>query len=114
MARPGEHISQNDESILSQGFVNGILMQAQNNLKRDGSLVPVLFFTFHEGDGGIMPLNLPDTHEERADYFTALGSTFVAAGKRIEEALFLSETWYVGAEANERLNLDVAPSQHPK
>lgn len=114
MPKRGEHLSAEAEPILAQAFVEGILKQAKQNLKRDGTLAPMLFLRFKEGEGGIMPLGLPDTHEERQLYFAVIGMSFLAAGKIIEEALFLSETWYVEAEKNERLTLDVAPSLHPR
>lgn len=47
-------------------------------------------------------------------YSAAIGRSFLAAGKRIVEARFLSETWYVDAEKDERLTFEIAPSKHPK
>jgi hypothetical protein len=114
MRKHGEHLSDTDESILLQSFVEGILNQARQNLQKDGAVAPVLFLQFQDGEGGIMPLDLPDTHEERRLYFTAIGLAFLAEGKQVDEALFLSETWYVGADKNERLTPDVAPSEHPR
>lgn len=114
MPKRGEHLSAEEESILSQEFVEGILKQAKENLQNDGTLVPMLFLRFKEGEGGMMPLDLPDTHAERKMYFTAIGRSFLAEGKNLDEALFLSETWYVEAEKDERLTLDVAPSEHPR
>lgn len=114
MPKRGEHLSEEEGSILSQEFVEGILRQARHNLKKDGVLVPMLFLRFKDGEGGMMPLDLPDTHEERRLYFAALGLAFLNAGKKLDEALFLSETWYVGEDTKQRLSLDVEPSKHPK
>jgi|SRR5581483_4135158 len=114
MPKHPEHLSEDEPSILSQEFAEGILRQAKQNLKKDGALSPMLFLQFKEGEGGIVPLDLPDTHEERAEYFAVIGATFQSQGKVIEEALFLSDTWYVSAEGEGRLSLDVAPSKHPK
>jgi hypothetical protein len=111
---PREDLSRSAETILGQEFVEDILKQAKQNLKEDGSVAPMLFMRLQNGDNGILPLALPATHEEREDYFTAIGLTFLSAGKMIHEALLLSETWYVQADQNQRLPLDVAPSQHPK
>lgn len=114
MPRQPERLSQVADTILAQPFVEGILGHARQNLKKDGSLAPVLFLQFQDGDGGILPLDLSEIYEERQMYFAAIGRSFVSAGKSIAEALFLSETWYVEAEKNERLTLDVAPSKHPR
>lgn len=113
MPKRGEHLSNPEESILAQTFVEGILKQARENLRKDGAVAPILFLQFQGGEGGVLPLELPETHEERRLYFTAIGLAFLGEGTSIDEALFLSETWYVGAEKHERLTLDVAPSKHP-
>lgn len=114
MPKRPEQLSEGEDSILAQAFVEGILGQARQNLKKDGALSPMLFLRFKEGEGGIMPLDLPDTHEQRAALFAAIGTSFLSGGKMIEEALFLSETWYVETDEERRLSLDVAPSKHPK
>lgn len=114
MAKRPEQISEGEESILAQELIENILRQARQNLKKDGALSPMLFLRFKEGERGIMPLDLPDTHEERELYFRAIGLSFLSAGKMIEEALFVSETWYVSVEKEQRLSLDVAPSKHPR
>lgn len=38
----------------------------------------------------------------------------LAAGKRVQEALFLSETWYVAAEPDSKLDVEIRPSEHPR
>lgn len=100
-------------SILGQQFVEFILEGARHNLQKDGSLAPMLFFEFKNGEQGILPLTLPATVEERQDYFRAIGISLSAAGKAIDQALFLCETWYVESEEGKRLALDVPPRRHP-
>lgn len=114
MPQRGEHISEGEESILGQEFVEGILNQARRNLEKDGSLVPVLFLLFKGGERGILPLALPETTAERQAYFRAIGLAFQSTRKPIAEALMVSETWYVAVDKDKPLSLDVRPSQHPK
>ncbi len=102
------------ESILLQGFVEAVLTMAQENLRRHGALAPVLFVRFQGGEQAIAPLDLPATTEEKEAYLAALGLSFRQTGRVAEEALFVSETWYVAAEPGQRLNLDVAPGRHPR
>lgn len=83
------------DSILTRDFVRGMLKSARVNLKKDGFLQPVLFLRLQSGERGIMPLELPNTHEEQELYFTSLGVSMEGTGREIDEALFLSETWYV-------------------
>src|SRR5581483_4268581 len=114
MPQRKEQLSDEEESILTQAFVEDILEQARQTLKRDGALTPILFLRFQDRTGGILLLDLPETHGARAAHFAAIGQAFLAMGKILDEVLFLSETWYVMGDQNERLSLDVAPSQHPK
>ncbi len=110
----GEMIAEGEESILAQSFIEGILKQAKQNLKNDGALAPFLFLHFKDGERGIMPLDLPETHVGRQLYFAAIGFAFLSEGKMLEETVFLSETWYVEGDEKRRLSFDVAPSQHPQ
>lgn len=105
---------QSSESILAKEFVTDILRGARTNLERDRALAPMLFLHFANREHDILPLDLPETTEAKEAYFAALGRGFRQAGRSIQEAVFVSETWFVMAEKNERLNLDVRPSQHPK
>lgn len=102
------------ESILEQRVVEPILEAARENVQRDGSLVPVLFLRFQEAEASIFPVELPDTTEEKYAYFGDLGLAFVSMGKRLEEALFLSETWYLSSDVEPQLHPEVRPSQHPR
>ncbi len=111
---PAESGPESGASILAQEFVEVILTMAQENLRRDGALAPVLFVRFQGGEQAITLLDLPATTEEKEDYLAALGLSFRQTGRVVEEALFVSETWYVAAEPGQRLNLDVAPSRHPR
>lgn len=110
----GERNSPHSESILEKSFGEGLLRQARLNLLRDGSLAPVLFVEFQNGEKGILPLELPENPEEKPDYFFTLGLVFVSAGKQLNEALMLSETWYVSKDEDANLSLDVPPREHPQ
>lgn len=101
-------------SILERPFVESVLHGAQENLRRDGSLAPVLFVRSHDNELGIIPLDLPNTTEEKYAYFTLVGMGLLAAGKKVSEALFLSETWYIAAEPGSPLREEIRPSEHPK
>ena len=102
------------ESILAQEFVETVLQAARMNLERDGALHPVLFLQLESREQMVMLLKeFPDTVEERQEYFTALGIALSHTGRRIDEAVFVSEAWYV--EMGEgRTEFDVAPSRHPQ
>ena len=102
------------ESILAQGFVETVLQAARVNLERDGALHPVLFLQLESSEQMVMLLKeFPDTVGERQEYFTALGLALPHTGRRIDEAVFISESWYV--EMGEgKTEFDVAPSQHPE
>ncbi len=108
-----EQPSQSD-SILAKEFVETVLEVARKNLERDGALHPVLFLELRNDEQLVMLLKeFPDTVEERQDYFTALGLALPHTGRRIDEAVFVSEAWYVGMEEG-GTEFDVAPSQHPE
>ena len=101
--------------MLSREFVESVLAAAKENLRKDGSLVPVLFLCFKDGAHVITPLfSLPPATEDKEAYFSALGREIQRAGHILTEAIFVSESWYVAAEKGEQLNLDVPPSLHPK
>lgn len=102
------------ESILAKESITAILQMARENLRRDGAVAPVLFLRLENSENGIVPLVLPATTEEKEAYFEGLGRACRQAGQNIQEALFVSETWFVMAEKEERLSLDVAPSRHPR
>lgn len=91
-----------------------MLRQARLNLLRDGSLAPVLFVQFQNHEKGVLPLELPTDPEEKPEYFAIIGLVFASAGKQLNEALMLSETWYVSREEDAALTLEVRPSEHPQ
>ncbi len=103
-----------NESILSQEFVATILYAAKENLKKDGSLSPVLFARFFDGEQSVFLLELPDTTKEKQAYFTTLGSSVRRSGRRLHEAVFVSEVWYLNETRNRRISLDMRPSEHPE
>lgn len=98
------------ESILSKEFVEEVLSIAQDNLIRDGALKPVLFLQYEFDERVVFPLELPDTTEEKQIYFAAIGVAIRKSGKKIYEAMQITETWYV---ANEENLLEISPSEHP-
>lgn len=116
MSRPSsgtEGDNAKPESILGRPFVEGILELAKGNLRKDGSLMPVLFLQPHDDKLRILPLDLPPTTEEKYAYFEIIGLAVLSTGKRLDEALFLSETWYVSQDEDPNLTSDIRPSQHP-
>ncbi len=99
---------------MEKSFAEGLLQQARLNLLRDGSLAPVLFVQFQEGEKGVLPLELPENADEKPGYFATLAVVFMGAGKQLNEALMLSETWYVSKEEDVNLSVDIRPSEHPQ
>ena len=101
------------ETILSRGFVDVILQGARENLAAHGSLSTTLFLKLDHGKRCLFPLSLPPNHAEKRMYFTFLGLSFLEAGRRIQEAILLSESWYI--EKTEDCDPpEIAPSQHPQ
>ena len=83
------------ETILSQDFVDAIMQGARENLVAHGSLTTTLFLRLGNGERGLIPLSLPPTHAEKRIYFTFLGLSFHETGRRIREAVLLSESWFI-------------------
>ena len=98
---------------LEKPFVDDMLRQARLNLLKDGSLAPVLFVKFQTGEKGVLPLDLAENEEHKPEYLAAVGMTFVAVGKQLEEALMLAESWYVSSD-DTALNFDLRPREHPQ
>jgi len=103
----------NHESILAREFVDTILQGARENLAAHGSSQATVFFKLDNGERGIVPISIPEFHEDKQIYFMLLGLTFFERGRRVQEAILVSESWYVGASEGDHL-LHVAPSQHPQ
>lgn len=109
---PSREARQTAGSILNRDFVETVLVNAQENLKDHGHLVPVLFMHFESGQRAISTLSLPDTVEERREHFSQIGESIRQGGKAIREALFVTQAWYVRAD-EQPSPLDLPLSQHP-
>ena len=116
MSRPEYTLPQESRSrsgsILSRDFVRAILLGADENLQRDGSLQPVLFLRLKNGKRGIVPLELPETHAEKEMYFAGLGLFVARTSGPLDEAVFVSESWYVSPEQGTDFSR-IRPSRHP-
>lgn len=99
------------ESVLSREFVTGIHTLTKENLRNYGSIAPALFFQFLLDERIVIPLDLPDTTEEKQAYFSAIGLATRRLGKRIYEALVVSKVWYL---TNDHDDFNMSPSQPPK
>ena len=110
---PRNEPAQEHETILSQDFVDAIMQAARENLAAHGSLSTTLFLRLDSGERGVVPLSLPPNHAEKRMVFTFLGLSFLETGRRVQEAVLLSESWYlekaVGSDPPE-----IAPSRHPQ
>lgn len=100
-------------SLLSYEAVRPILELAKKNLVSDGFLQPVLFVTLGTGQRLICGVELPQTFEQRREYFQRLGASFQQDRKVVREALFLSEGWYVNVRTSPGA-FAVPPSRHPQ
>ena len=99
------------ESLLSKEVVGEILDDARRIIATSGNLQPTLFVQLDNGERGIVPLSLPETHPEKRIYISLLGMSFLNTGHTIREAILVSEAWIV--TQSEVQELGVAPSQHP-
>lgn len=100
------------QSILEQAFIDSILSTARMNVERDEHLDPVLFLHLGGQKVEILPLVYPQSSQAKQAYFAQLGAHLYTAGKLIEEAVFLAETWIVLA-TKAPAAFAVQPSQHP-
>ena len=101
--------------MLTQDFIEPILVVTKEFLMTRDHLGPALFIRLENDEQGIVPLiDLDDlkSTEERQEYFSSLGLSIRLSGMRIREALFVSEVWYIEPEEEE--DLDIPPSKHPK
>ena len=102
------------ESILGKEFVDVVMGAAQMNLAKDGELVPALFLQTQDDEQMVVVLeNFPADGDEKRLYLASLGVALHSTGRRIDEAIFLSEVWYV-EEEKEGEHLEARPSQHPQ
>ena len=86
---------------------------ARKNLETDGRLYPVLFLRFDDGERAVYPLELAKTTAEKYAYFAALGAALHRVGKAVQEAVFLSESWFLEVQKTVSA-LDIPPSRHPQ
>lgn len=100
-----------NSSLLAQAVLEPLLKTARKNLEHDGYLVPFLFVQFTVAGLRLVPLNLPQTGEQKRCYVAHLGSSFRRGGQPISAAAILSESWVVKAEAPAALAM--MPSRHP-
>jgi len=107
----GKEPKQYHETILSRDVIDFILEGARENLSTHGSLVATLFMRLDNGQRTITPLSLPRTSDEKQIYFALLGLSIRETGREIQEAIMVSESWYVTPDGNNPP--EVAPSKHP-
>lgn len=107
--------SHQSESILGKEFVDIVLGAAKVNLEKDGELVPALFLRLDSGEQLVVALgDFPATSDEKRVYLSVVGMALSDTGRRINEAIFVCEAWYVSVKKEERADLKLPPSQHPK
>jgi hypothetical protein len=100
------------QSILTQKFLEPILITARKNLLSDGYLAQVAFVRDRSGRVIAVLLEMPKDPFEKRAYLAAWGSRLRRAGVVITEAVLLAEGWFVdGRKAPAPLSLP--PSQHP-
>ncbi len=102
----------NSETILTEDFVKQILHDARMHLGEFGGLPTTLFVLLDNNDHVLIPLAIPDNHEEKYAYFGLLGFSIQDSDRQVQEAILVAESWYVGKPEID-MHLDVAPSQHP-
>lgn len=107
-----KEVFRQNESILSEIFVQQILHDAKAYLRKYDGLPPTLFAQLDNSENLYMPLTLPQTHEEKRVYFDVLGTSLRSFGKGLHEAMLIAESWYV-EKSEENPTLSVRPSQHP-
>jgi len=101
-----------ENSILTKQSIETILATARRNLETDGGVCSVLFVQLASGQREARLVTLPATSEEKRTYFAALGRALRQEGKLIQEAVLVSEGWFV--RTNEAPDaFKTPPSQHP-
>jgi hypothetical protein len=100
-------------SILTKSFVTDMLETAQDNLSRDGYLVPVLMVKTTKGKGRIIELRdlmRAKNHQQKRLYIATIGKK-LQEKDGVKEALLFLEGWYV--DPLEPGALQIPPSEHP-
>ena len=108
----GSEPDQKNESILTRDFVETILHGARENLAAHGSLIATLFLKLNTGERAVLPLQMPETPEEKQMYFTLVGLSARDHGQEIHEAILVSESWYVAPTNGQYL--ETPPGEHPE
>jgi hypothetical protein len=107
----GNEPVQEQETILSSEMVETILQSARHHLHKYGSVIATLFVKLDHDERAVIPLAIPETHEEKQMYFTLLGVTISEEGRQLQEAILLSESWVLAPI--DREFPEVSPHQHP-
>jgi len=111
---PPKEANPEAESILEREFVESVLDRAKEYLMQDDSFEPAIFLQFENQDRATIVLKgFPNSVAGRQACVASIGRSMHRAGKRIEEALFVSESWFVSRKKPEQFSPDVRPSQHP-
>jgi len=100
------------ETILSEDFIKQLFHDAREHLGEFGGLPTTLFILLDNNDRVLLPLSIPETHEEKYAYFGLLGFSIRDSDRWVQEAILVAESWYVGKPKMDA-QLEVAPSQHP-
>lgn len=111
---PYEEAEQRKYSILEKEFVESVLERAKEYLMQDDSFEPAIFLQFENQDRATIVLKgFPNSAAGRQACVASIGRSMKRAGKRIEEALFVSESWFVSRKKQEQFSPNLRPSEHP-
>jgi hypothetical protein len=89
-------------SILDKDSIDEILETAKEELIDAGKVSTILFMKFEDGEKAMIPLRVPEAQEEKIALIDAIKSKIHQIGHTVQEALMLSEVWYLDAPALER------------
>ncbi|MCC6168712.1 MAG: hypothetical protein IT329_15935 [Caldilineaceae bacterium] len=110
--RKGVSTKMTTTSILVKREIDRILQIARRCFDERCAMQTTLFVHVSGNERIAMPLVLPETYDKKALMFFALGHQLHERGLTPNEAVLLSESWFVGVQSAPAA-LKIPPSQHP-
>ncbi len=95
--------------------LNKLLSIAQENLTKDGKLLPVAFLELEDNSEEIIGISdMPEEHINRAFMLFRLGArAFLDFKKKVNKISFLSEVWYSKQDAKKKGKKIIQPRLDP-
>lgn len=101
------------ESLLSKESIEKVLNGARENLSQDGHVAPVLLVRFESGEERAVFLrHFPEVSGRKWAYLARLGVALRRTEGKFQEAVLVTESWFVQPKGEEQDLGQSAPSEH--